>query len=320
MVTEKRNNSDSQPKVLDFMRLGPAAFVFSLILMIASIGIIVKNGFNWGLDFTGGTLIEVTFSKSADLGQVRDELQKAGFDNAIVQNFGTSRDVMVRMPPKDDIKGEELGRRVLTAIQQGVDAQAQVHRIEFVGPNVGSELAQAGGMAILVSLLSILIYVGIRFEWRLAAGAVLSLAHDVLLTLGVLSLFHIELDLTIVASLLSVVGYSLNDTIVVFDRIRENFRKVRRGTPRDILNLSLTQTLSRTLMTSATTLVVVLSLFVFGGALIHGFATVMLIGILIGTYSSIYVASALALKLGVKREHMLQPVVEKEGADMERMR
>ncbi|MGL5371672.1 MAG: protein translocase subunit SecF, partial [Plesiomonas shigelloides] len=281
------------------MRLGPAAFVFSLILMIASIGIIVKNGFNWGLDFTGGTLIEVTFSKSADLGQVRDELQKAGFDNAIVQNFGTSRDVMVRMPPKDDIKGEELGRRVLTAIQQGVDAQAQVHRIEFVGPNVGSELAQAGGMAILVSLLSILIYVGIRFEWRLAAGAVLSLAHDVLLTLGVLSLFHIELDLTIVASLLSVVGYSLNDTIVVFDRIRENFRKVRRGTPRDILNLSLTQTLSRTLMTSATTLVVVLSLFVFGGALIHGFATVMLIGILIGTYSSIYVASALALKLGV---------------------
>ncbi|MGL5237389.1 MAG: protein translocase subunit SecF, partial [Plesiomonas shigelloides] len=237
-----------------------------------------------------------------------------------VQNFGTSRDVMVRMPPKDDIKGEELGRRVLTAIQQGVDAQAQVHRIEFVGPNVGSELAQAGGMAILVSLLSILIYVGIRFEWRLAAGAVLSLAHDVLLTLGVLSLFHIELDLTIVASLLSVVGYSLNDTIVVFDRIRENFRKVRRGTPRDILNLSLTQTLSRTLMTSATTLVVVLSLFVFGGALIHGFATVMLIGILIGTYSSIYVASALALKLGVKREHMLQPVVEKEGADMERMR
>lgn len=319
MVTEKRNNPDSQPKVLDFMRLGPAAFVFSLILMIASIGIIVKNGFNWGLDFTGGTLIEVTFSKSADLGQVRDELQKAGFDNAIVQNFGTSRDVMVRMPPKDDIKGEELGRRVLTAIQQGVDAQAQVHRIEFVGPNVGSELAQAGGMAILVSLLSILIYVGIRFEWRLAAGAVLSLAHDVLLTLGVLSLFHIELDLTIVASLLSVVGYSLNDTIVVFDRIRENFRKVRRGTPRDILNLSLTQTLSRTLMTSATTLVVVLSLFVFGGALIHGFATVMLIGILIGTYSSIYVASALALKLGVKREHMLQPVVEKEGADMERM-
>ncbi|MGL4269186.1 MAG: protein translocase subunit SecF [Plesiomonas sp.] len=302
------------------MRLGPAAFVFSLILMIASIGIIVKNGFNWGLDFTGGTLIEVTFSKSADLGQVRDELQKAGFDNAIVQNFGTSRDVMVRMPPKDDIKGEELGRRVLTAIQQGVDQQAQVHRIEFVGPNVGSELAQAGGMAILVSLLSILIYVGIRFEWRLAAGAVLSLAHDVLLTLGVLSLFHIELDLTIVASLLSVVGYSLNDTIVVFDRIRENFRKVRRGSPRDILNLSLTQTLSRTLMTSATTLVVVLSLFVFGGALIHGFATVMLIGILIGTYSSIYVASALALKLGVKREHMLQPVVEKEGADMEHLR
>ncbi|MGL5798606.1 MAG: protein translocase subunit SecF [Plesiomonas sp.] len=301
------------------MRLGPAAFVLSLALMVISFGIIFTKGFNWGLDFTGGTLIEVNFSQPADLGQVRNELQKAGFDNAIVQNFGTSRDVMVRMPPKDNIKGEELGQRVLAAVQSGVDTKAQVHRIEFVGPNVGGELAQAGGMAILVSLLSILLYVGVRFEWRLAMGAVLSLAHDIIITLGVLSLFQIELDLTIVASLLSVVGYSLNDTIVVFDRIRENFRKVRRGTPAEILNLSLTQTLSRTLMTSGTTLVVVLSLFVFGGALIHGFATVMLIGVGIGTYSSIYVASALALKLGVKREHMLPPVVEKEGADLERL-
>ncbi|MGL4602168.1 MAG: protein translocase subunit SecF, partial [Plesiomonas sp.] len=163
MVAEKNNIPENKPKIIDFMRLGPAAFVLSLALMVISFGIIFTKGFNWGLDFTGGTLIEVNFSQPADLGQVRNELQKAGFDNAIVQNFGTSRDVMVRMPPKDNIKGEELGQRVLAAVQSGVDTKAQVHRIEFVGPNVGGELAQAGGMAILVSLLSILLYVGVRF-------------------------------------------------------------------------------------------------------------------------------------------------------------
>ena len=180
---------------------------------------------------------------------------------------------------------------------------------------MGSDLAQAGGMALLVALISILIYVGFRFEWRLALGAVLALAHDVVITLGVLSLFHIEIDLTIVASLMSVIGYSLNDSIVVSDRIRENFRKIRRGTPYEIVNVSLTQTLSRTIMTSATTLVVVLCLYIFGGAMLKGFSLTMLIGVSIGTISSIYVASALALKLGMKREHMLQQKVEKEGAD-----
>ncbi|MDI5423090.1 protein translocase subunit SecF, partial [Salmonella enterica subsp. enterica serovar Kentucky] len=190
-----------------------------------------------------------------------------------------------------------------------------VKRIEFVGPSVGADLAQTGAMALLVALISILVYVGFRFEWRLAAGVVIALAHDVIITLGILSLFHIEIDLTIVASLMSVIGYSLNDSIVVSDRIRENFRKIRRGTPYEIFNVSLTQTLHRTLITSGTTLVVILMLYLFGGPVLEGFSLTMLIGVSIGTASSIYVASALALKLGMKREHMLQQKVEKEGAD-----
>jgi preprotein translocase subunit SecF len=246
---------------------------------------------------------------------MRDTLEKAGFQDPIIQNFGSSRDVMVRMPPATGTAGQELGNKVIGVINDSVDKNATVKRIEFVGPSVGSELAQTGGMALLVALICILIYVGFRFEWRLALGAVIALAHDVIITLGVLSLFHIEIDLTIVASLMSVIGYSLNDSIVVSDRIRENFRKIRRGTPYEIMNVSLTQTLSRTLMTSGTTLMVVLMLYIFGGAMLQGFSLAMLIGVSIGTVSSIYVASALALKLGMKREHMLQQKVEKEGAD-----
>ncbi len=222
---------------------------------------------------------------------------------------------MVRMPPTTETAGQEWSSRIITIINESIDKNATVKRIEFVGPSVGTELAQAGGMALLVALLCILVYVGMRFEWRLALGAVIALIHDVVITLGILSLLRVEVDLTIVASLMSVIGYSLNDSIVVSDRIRENFRKIQHGTTRDIMNVSLTQTLSRTLMTSATTLVVVLMLYIFGGAMLRGFSLTMLIGVAIGTLSSIYVASALALKLGIKREHMLQQLVEKEGAD-----
>jgi preprotein translocase subunit SecF len=267
------------------------------------------------LDFTGGTVIEISLEQPANLDLMRDTLEKAGFQDPIIQNFGSSRDVMVRMPPAVGTAGQELGNKVIGVINESVDKNASVKRIEFVGPSVGAELAQTGGMALLVALICILIYVGFRFEWRLALGAVISLAHDVVITMGVLSLFHIEIDLTIVASLMSVIGYSLNDSIVVSDRIRENFRKIRRGTPYEIMNVSLTQTLSRTIMTSATTLMVVLMLYIFGGAMLQGFSLTMLIGVSIGTISSIYVASALALKLGMKREHMLQQKVEKEGAD-----
>ena len=223
----------------------------------------------------------------------------------------------MRLAPREGVKGEVIGNNVLEALQNAQLGQVDMRRIEFVGPNVGDELAEDGGLAILLALVCILIYVSVRFEWRLALGSVLALAHDILLTLGVFSFFEIEFDLTVLAALLAVVGYSLNDTIVVFDRIRENFRLLVTATPENVVDQSLTQTLSRTLITSGTTIFVLVSLFVVGGALIHGFATALLIGVVVGTYSSIYVASALAIKLGISRDHMIPEVVEKEGADQE---
>lgn len=304
-------------RVYDFMRWDNVAFTISALLLIASVAIIGMKGFNWGLDFTGGTVIEVNFSQPADLDKIRDTVSDAGFKDPLIQNFGSSRDIMVRLPPAEGTAGQELGKTVINVINKNIDESAVVKRIEFVGPSVGAELAQTGAMALIAALICILLYVAMRFEWRLALGAVIALAHDVIITLGVLSLFHIEIDLTIVASLMSVIGYSLNDSIVVSDRIRENFRKIRRGTSYEIMNVSLTQTLSRTIMTSATTLLVVLMLYIFGGAMLKGFSLVMLIGVSIGTISSIYVASALALKLGMKREHLIVQKVEKEGADQE---
>lgn len=303
-------------KVWDFMRWDNWAFIISGGLLILSIVVMGVRGFNWGLDFTGGTVIEISLEKPADMDLMREALEKAGFQDPLLQNFGSSRDIMVRMPPaQSDNSGQLLGSKVVSVINEATSQNAAVKRIEFVGPSVGADLAQTGGMALLVALISILVYVGFRFEWRLAAGVVIALAHDVIITMGVLSLFQIEVDLTIVASLMSVIGYSLNDSIVVSDRIRENFRKIRRGTPYEIFNISLTQTLHRTLITSGTTLVVILMLYLFGGAMLKGFSLTMLIGVSIGTASSIYVASALALKLGMKREHLLQQKVEKEGAD-----
>ncbi|UBX47601.1 protein translocase subunit SecF [Providencia alcalifaciens] len=304
-------------KVYDFMRWDNVAFSISIVLLIASCVIIGVKGFNWGLDFTGGTVIEINLSQPADLDKIRDSLSNSSHKDPLIQNFGSSRDIMIRLPPVEGVAGQEVGKEIITIINENVDEQATVKRIEFVGPSVGAELAQTGALALLTALICILIYVGFRFEWRLAAGAVLALAHDVVITLGILSLFHIEIDMTIVASLMSVIGYSLNDSIVVSDRIRENFRKIRRGTPYEIMNVSLTQTLSRTIMTSATTLLVVLMLYLFGGAMLEGFSLVMLIGVTIGTVSSIYVASALALKMGMKREHLIQAKVEKEGADQD---
>ncbi|WP_297206904.1 protein translocase subunit SecF [uncultured Pluralibacter sp.] len=303
-------------KVYDFMRWDYWAFGISGLLLLLSIIVIGVRGFNWGLDFTGGTVIEITLEKPADLDQMRLSLEKAGFEEPQLQNFGSSHDIMVRMPPaKSESGSQEMGSKVLNVINESTSQHAAVKRIEFVGPSVGADLATSGAMALIAALISILVYVGFRFEWRLAAGVVIALAHDVIITMGVLSLFSIEIDLTIVASLMSVIGYSLNDSIVVSDRIRENFRKIRRGTPYEIFNVSLTQTLHRTLITSGTTLMVILMLYLFGGPVLEGFSLTMLIGVTIGTGSSIYVASALALKLGMKREHLLQQKVEKEGAD-----
>ncbi|HIF9238875.1 TPA: protein translocase subunit SecF [Photobacterium damselae] len=304
-------------KVIDFMRWSKLAFAFSILMVSLSIATVATKGLNWGLDFTGGTLIEVSFENPANLGQIREALEKADFGDAVVQNFGTARDVMVRLQPRDGVKGEVLGGQIISALKEGTGQNVEMRRIEFVGPNVGDELAEAGGLAILISLLCILMYVSLRFEWRLAAGAVMSLAHDVIITVGIFSFLQVEVDLTIVAALLTVVGYSLNDTIVVFDRIRENFRKMRKGSASDIINSSISQTLSRTLITSGTTLFVVIALFLKGGTMIHGFAMALLIGITVGTYSSIYVASALALKLGITREHLMPPQVEKEGEEFD---
>ncbi|GAB7219295.1 protein translocase subunit SecF [Vibrio comitans] len=306
-------------KTIDFMRWSKGAVVFSLLMIAASIFTISTNWLNWGLDFTGGTLIEVGFEHPANLEEIRASLDEKGFGDATVQNFGSARDVMVRLRPRDDLQGEQLGSQIINALEEGTGESVEMRRVEFVGPNVGDELAEAGGLAIIVSLICILLYVSMRFEWRLAAGAVLALAHDVIITVGIFSIMQIEVDLTIVAALLTVVGYSLNDTIVVFDRIRENFRKMRKGDSVEIINGAITQTLSRTLITSGTTLFVVIALFTKGGANIHGFATALLLGITVGTYSSIYVASNLALRLGVSREHLMPPQVEKEGAEFDEM-
>ena len=299
-----------------FMSHSKPACAVSAVLIILCFVTLFTKGLNWGLDFTGGTVVEVEFSQSVDLDEVRQQLDQAGLNGATVQNFGTSRDVLIRLAPHTVGDVQQQGDTVLTAVQQAGSA-AEMKRLEFVGPAIGKELAEQGGLAILAALLSILVYVGLRFEWRLASGAVVALAHDVIITLGVFAWLQIEVDLTIVAALLTVIGYSLNDTIVVFDRVRESFRRVRAVSTVQVFNEAITDTLSRTLITSFTTLVVVVALFLKGGVLIHGFATALLIGIGFGTYSSIYIASAWAMMLGVKREHMLPPQIEKEGADQD---
>ncbi|MGP1959978.1 MAG: protein translocase subunit SecF [Arsenophonus sp. NC-TX2-MAG3] len=313
-TTEQLNHGR---KVIDFMRWDYLAFTISIALFIISVMVLLLKGFNWGLDFTGGTVIEINLNQPADLDKIRASLSNNGHKEPLIQNFGSSRDVIIRLPPVKEVTSQEIGKAVISLINRNINDQATLKRMEFVGPSVGSELAQTGAMALLSALICILIYLGFRFEWRLAAGAVISLAHDVIITLGIISLFQIEVDMTIVASLMSVIGYSLNDSIVVFDRIRENFRKIRPGTSYEIVNISLTQTLSRTLITLGTSLLVILMLYFFGGLILKGFSLIMLIGVTIGTISSIYVASALALKMGIKREHLIPLKVVKDGEDQQ---
>jgi preprotein translocase subunit SecF len=303
-----------------FMRYRKVALIFSIVLMLASVVSLATNKLNFGLDFTGGTLIEVGFDESADLTKVRAIMDSNGFDDAVVQLYGSSRDVVIRLAPREDVKAEMLGNKVLDILQAGTGQTIDMRRIEFVGASVGDDLAEQGGLAMLTALICILVYVAFRFEWRFALGSVIALFHDVLLTLGLFSVLQLQFDLTVLAAVLAVIGYSLNDTIVVSDRIRENFRKVRSGTPEDVINISLTQTLSRTVITSITTLLVLAALFFKGGALIHGFATALLLGVFVGTYSSVYVASSVALALGISKEDLIPEVIEKEGADQEEMR
>jgi preprotein translocase subunit SecF len=303
-------------KTVKFMSLRVPALVLSTILILGSLVSLATNQLNWGLDFTGGTLIEVGYEQGADLEQIRLTLEAAEFGDAIVQNFGSSQDVLIRIAPRDGVKAETIGDQVMASLR-AVDSDVDQRRIEFVGPNVGEELTEQGGLAMLVALICILIYVAMRFEYRFALGSVAALAHDVILTLGLFSVLQLEFDLTVLAAVLAVIGYSLNDTIVVSDRIRENFRKIRKAEPEEVINISLTQTLNRTIITSLTTILVLLALFYKGGALIHGFATALLFGVIIGTYSSVYIASAVGLALGISKEDLMPPEIEKEGEDLE---
>ena len=292
---------------INFMRLKWLAVGLSVLLMVASVVGFASRGINWGLDFTGGTVIELGFSQAADLADIRRTLSKAGFSDAVVQLFGTSRDVLVRIPLRDDMAQAAVGETVVSVLNTAAEQQITLRRAEFVGPSVGEELKQDGGMAMLVALLGILLYVAMRFEWRLSVGAVAALIHDVILTLGLFSWLQIEFDLTVLAAILALIGYSINDTIVVFDRIRESFRKLRDTAAADVINFAITSTLNRTVITSLTTVLVLIVLFYMGGALIHGFATALLFGIAVGTYSSVYVASSIAEILGISREDMLPP-------------
>ncbi len=301
---------------IDFMGKRKIAFVVSAVLMVLSISVLVMKGLNFGLDFTGGTLIEVSYPSAVKISDVKANLKSADVSDAVVQQFGTASDIVVRIPPRSEEESNaELSTVVLGALQQGVEGEVLMRRVEFVGPQVGDELTEQGILAVVYALIGIFLYVMFRFQWRFSVGAVVALIHDIVISMGILSLLQIEFDLTVVAALLAVIGYSLNDTIVLFDRIRENFPRLRKGSPIEVVNTSVNETLSRTLMTSLTTLLVLTALFIFGGEIIHAFAFTLIVGVLVGTYSSIYVASSTLLRLGVSKYDLLQ--VEKEGATVD---
>lgn len=292
---------------IDFMGRRRYAVVISLALALLAIVSIFTQGFRFGIDFTGGTLIEVQYKQSADLDHVRTKLAQGGFHGAIVQHYGTTRDVLIRIPPSAETNNAVISNQVLNVLNKEETNAAQMRRVEFVGPQVGEQLTNDGALALVIALIGIFIYILLRYEWRFAAGAIIATLHDVVITIGFFSLTQLEFDLTVLAAILAVLGYSVNDTVVVFDRIRENFRRMRKEEPVDVMNAAINQTLSRTTITSWVTLIAVLALLIFGGELIQNFAIALIVGITIGTFSSIYVASAFALMLGVKREDLLSP-------------
>ena len=291
------------------------ALIFSGVLMIISIGSLAIRGLQMGIDFTGGTLIEVGYQKAADLTVLRNTLDAEGFDDATVQNFGTAKDVLIRLKPHEGVSSADLSTKVLEAINKTTAEPASVRRVEFVGPQVGDDLAEDGFLALLYSTIGILVYIAWRFEWKFSTGAVIATIHDVVVTLGLFSILGLEFDLTVLAAVLALIGYSLNDTIVVYDRIRENFRLLRNKSTEEIMNISVNVTLSRTIMTSLTVILVLVSLFFLGGEIIHNFSIVLLFGVFFGTYSSIFIASPMALLLGISAEDLMIPV--KEGAEID---
>ena len=302
---------------INFIGNRKIAMTFSGILMVIAIVSLFTRGLQMGIDFTGGTLIEVGYKQAADLTALRNTLTESSFSNATVQNFGTTKDVLIRLKLQEGVSSSDLSAKVLEAINKNTSTPGSLRRVEFVGPQVGDDLAQDGFLALLYSTIAILIYVALRFEWKFSVGAIIATFHDVIVTLGVFSVLGLEFDLTVLAAILALIGYSLNDTIVIYDRIRENFRNMRKTTTEDIMNIAVNDTLSRTIMISMTVFLVLLSLFFLGGEVIHNFSIALLFGVVFGTYSSIFIASPAALMLGISPDDLKVP--EKEGAHLDGM-
>ena len=297
----------------DFIGQQRKAIIISAIIIVLSFILLFTKGLNFGLDFTGGTLVELGYAEAADLDEARTLLDNSEFAGAIIQNYGSASEVLIRLAPVAELDNAEVGNRVLAVLKQG-GQQIEMRRIEFVGAQVGDELAESGGLATLFALLGILAYVSVRFQARFAVGAIVALVHDVMITFGFFSLTQMNFDLGALAAVLTVIGYSLNDTIVVYDRIRDNFRRMRNSTVVEVFNTSLNQTLSRTVMTGVTTLFVLGALFFLGGESLHAFSTILILGIVIGTFSSVYIASPVTIALGISRKDLMP--VEREGADL----
>lgn len=299
---------------INFLGLRKFTFAYSIIVLIIAVVSLSIHGLNFAVDFTGGVTVQVSYPQTANLQQIRGTLSAAGYKDAIAQSYGTPKEVLIRLQPKKGVSGKDTGNAVMALLQKDVP-QVRLEQVNFVGPEVGRDLATKGTLAFVLTLAGILIYIIFRFEWRLAVGGVLATLHDVVFVVGFFSVFHLEFDLNVLAAVLAVMGYSVNDTVVVFDRIREDFRIMRKGTPIEIINLAINQTLSRTIITSGTTLLVVIALLILGGPVLHGFSVALLVGIVVGTYSSIYIASAIALVLGVSKKDLMVKVKEEKKVD-----
>ena len=299
-------------RTINFMGVRNIAFGATVLLTVLALFSMFHKGMNYGLDFTGGTLIELTYEKPADLTKVRNELVTAGFHDAVVQSFGATTDLLVRMPGDDPL----LGNKVAAALGQADTSNpAVIKRVEFVGPQVGEELRDQGGLGMLMALGGIMLYLAFRFQWKFAVGAIVSLVHDVIVTMGILSWFQITFDLTVLAAVLAIIGYSLNDTIVVFDRVRENFRVLRKASLIENINISTTQTLLRTMATSISTLLAIAALLIFGGDNLWGFSIALFVGVLAGTYSSIYIANVVLIWLNLSAEDLIPPAASEKEVD-----
>lgn len=299
---------------INFLGLRKFTFAYSIIVLIIAVVSLSIHGLNFAVDFTGGVTVQVSYPQTANLQQIRGTLSAAGYKDAIAQSYGTPKEVLIRLQPKKGVSGKDTGNAVMALLQKDMP-QVRLEQVNFVGPEVGRDLATKGTLAFVLTLAGILIYIIFRFEWRLAVGGVLATLHDVVFVVGFFSVFHLEFDLNVLAAVLAVMGYSVNDTVVVFDRIREDFRIMRKGTPIEIINLAINQTLSRTIITSGTTLLVVIALLILGGPVLHGFSVALLVGIVVGTYSSIYIASAIALVLGVSKKDLMVKVKEEKKVD-----